>query len=282
MYLIKEKVVKPCLRWAGGKSWLIKHLCKLVSSLEYNNYHEPFLGGGAVFLSINIPGKAFLSDLNAELIETYVALRDNPLEILDILSTYKNSERFYYQLRGKHFQSSVERAAKFIYLNQTSYNGIYRVNKFGQYNVPYGYRKKTFLDEQALLRVSESLKKASIECSDFDIVRQTVKAKDLVFLDPPYTVSHNSNGFIKYNQKIFSLEDQYRLNELIKFIKQTGAYYILTNAAHSTIKEIFDNGDSCIELNRASLVGGKKAKRGMTSELFFTNIKLMSYDKSNE
>ena len=111
-----------------------------------------------------------------------------------------------------------------------------------------------------------------LEVSDFDIVRKNIDRGDLVFLDPPYTVSHNNNGFIKYNQKIFSLEDQYRLRTLIDYIEEIGAYYILTNAAHQTIKEIFSYGNRLIELNRANLIGGINAQRGQTSEYIFTNI----------
>ena len=120
--------------------------------------------------------------------------------------------------------------------------------------------------------MGNALQRAIIQHGDFDLVRGNLQPNDLVFLDPPYTVSHNDNGFIKYNQKIFSLEDQIRLSELILHIKEVEAYYIMTNAAHNTIREIFDNGDIPVELGRASLIGGRNAKRGQTSELLFTNI----------
>ena len=248
LYMTGENIVKPCLRWAGGKNWLIKYLPQIIGDTAFDNYHEPFLGGASVFLSIKPPQQAFLSDLNEDLIKTYIALR------------------------SEHPQDEITRAARFIYLNQTSFNGIYRVNLKGEYNVPYGFREKEFLNEKTLLDVSNALQNAILRYGDFDLVRQNIKPNDLVFLDPPYTVSHNNNGFIKYNQKIFSLEDQIRLNSLIQYIKKIGAYYILTNAAHETIKEIFNNGDWCIELNRASLIGGINAKRGQTKEYIFTNL----------
>lgn len=122
------------------------------------------------------------------------------------------------------------------------------------------------------MQVSEALKGAIIQHGDFEIIRENLRQGDLVFLDPPYTVSHNDNGFIKYNQKIFSLEDQMRLSQIIQYIKRIGAYYILTNAAHRTIEEIFDNGDERLELGRASLIGGINARRGQTTEYVFTNI----------
>ena len=119
---------------------------------------------------------------------------------------------------------------------------------------------------------SKKLKNATLTISDFAESIHKINEGDLVFLDPPYTVSHNDNGFIKYNQKLFSLDDQYRLSEFIDCIKQKGAYYILTNAAHKTIEEIFKKGDKRIEGKRASLVGGINAKRGEIREYIFTNI----------
>lgn len=236
------------------------------------NYHEPFLGGASVFLYLRPQNISYLSDLNTELISAYIALRDQPLETIDVLSSYENTEKFYYKIRDCIPQTEIEKAARFIYLNQTSFNGIYRVNLKGKYNVPYGYRNKSFLDKECLLSVSRALQGAVLQPGDFDIVRENLQANDLVFLDPPYTVSHNDNGFIKYNQKIFSLEDQIRLSELINFINDAGAFYILTNAAHRAIEEIFDNGDRRIELQRASTIGGVNAQRGQTSEYIFTNI----------
>lgn len=266
-------MVLPCLRWAGGKRWLIKYMDHLLPVNGFRNYHEPFLGGASIFLSLNVEHTAYLSDLNKELIDTYIAIRDIPEEVIRVLSTFKNEEKFYYQIRESEFENQVERAARFIYLNQTSFNGIYRVNLDGKYNVPYGYRKKDFLNKEAILEVSQSLQRAVLLHGDFEVVRNNLQPGDLVFLDPPYTVSHNNNGFVKYNQHIFSLEDQYRLRDLVDYIKSQQAYYILTNAAHSKIKEIFSGEDQMLELNRASLIGGTNALRGKTSEFVFTNIR---------
>ena len=132
---------------------------------------------------------------------------------------------------------------RFLDLNQTSFNGIYRANLNGDYNVPYGHRSKDFFDAENLALVSERLQGCQLGCIDFEDVIRNVRSGDLVFLDPPYTVSHNKNGFIKYNQQLFSLDDQKRLRDLVDALNQKGAYYILTNAAHATIAEIFSNGD---------------------------------------
>lgn len=129
-------MVKPCLRWAGGKTWLIKYLAELLPRNGFNNYHEPFLGGASIFLSIQPQGISYLSDLNQELIETYITLRDYPNEVIRVLSTYQNSHDYYYQIRNYKPRNPINKAARFIYLNQTSFNGIYRVNTKGEYNVP--------------------------------------------------------------------------------------------------------------------------------------------------
>lgn len=265
--------IKPFLRWAGGKTWLLKHFKKLVDLPNYNNYHEPFLGSGAIFFALNPQNNAYLVDLNPELIEAYTCLRDEPLAVIEKLAAHKNTKEYYYYIRESSYKDVISRAARFIFLNQTSFNGIYRVNLNGKYNVPYGYRKKPFLEQDKLLAASERLKKANILCGDFSLNIKHITKGDLVFLDPPYTVSHNDNGFIKYNQKLFSLEDQKRLSIFIDCIKEKEAYYILTNAAHKTIAEIFDKHDRCIKLSRASLIGGENAKREQVSEYIFTNIR---------
>lgn len=267
------EIAKPFLRWAGGKNWLVKHLHNIIPKKGFMNYHEPFLGGASIFLSINPSRQAFLSDLNKELIETYSTLKSKPDEIIHVLKQFKNNEDFYYDLRSKIVSEPVEQAARFIYLNQTSFNGIYRVNLKGEYNVPFGHRRKNFLEEDKLKLVSKRLQKAELLHGDFEITKPNIKKKDLVFLDPPYTVSRNDNGFIKYNQKLFSVEDQERLSCLIDFIKRKEAYYILTNAAHKKIEEIFEKDDRKIEMSRASLIGGQNAERGHTKEYVFTNVR---------
>ena len=265
-------IIKPFLRWAGGKNWLVRHLPKFIPD-NFHNYHEPFLGGGSVFLAINPKQTSYLSDLNADLIATYKTLKTSVNEIIKDLRQYKNSEKYYYWARNQQYQDPVKKASRFIFLNQTSFNGIYRVNLNGIYNVPYGHRTKPFLDENTLKAVSERLKNAELFPDDFTIVRKNIKRNDLIFLDPPYAVSHNSNGFIKYNQKLFSLDDQYRLSSLVDFIKSKGAFYILTNAAHQKILEIFDKNDRVVLLNRANSIGGLKAQRGQATEYVFTNVR---------
>jgi len=270
-YITSSKKVKPFLRWAGGKRWLIKQLDDFLPQ-TFNKYHEPFIGGGAIFFHMN-PKQALISDFNAELIETYNAIKNNPHEVIKHIKSFKNTKEDYLKIRVQNFQSVEKRAARFIYLNQTSFNGIYRVNSDGKYNVPYGYREKYTFDFDNILNVNRVLQSVDIEHLDFRKCIENVEENDLVFLDPPYTVAHNNNGFIQYNQKIFSLEDQYGLKDLIMRIKEKKAYYILTNANHPKIREIFDVGDKITEVTRASMIGGKGAVRGKYSEVIITNTK---------
>lgn len=270
--MIKEAIVRPYLRWAGGKNWLVKHLKCILNNIDINNYHEPFLGGASIFLSLDLPNQAFLSDFNEELINSYEVLRDDPMQLLDAMSKFKNTEEDYYKIRKYRPRTRINKAARFIYLNQTSFNGIYRVNLNGEYNVPYGYRSKEFIDKETLLSVSNALQNVHLQCGDFDLIKKNLRAKDLVFLDPPYTVAHNKNGFVKYNQKIFSWDDQIRLSKLIAFIEDIGAYYILTNAYHESILDLYKNVGTHLLLERYSLIGGKNAKRAPYEEILITNL----------
>jgi DNA adenine methylase len=266
---------QPFLRWAGGKRWLLHHLPHILEGFEIKGYHEPFLGGGAVFFGTAGIGQGFLSDLNGELIEAYTQIRDDPELVADALVEHVNTKEHYYEVRRSEPRTASGRAARFIYLNHTSYNGIYRVNLKGQYNVPYGNRTWGGLPSRELLvSVSQKLRGVSLDECDFEKVVSRAQAGDFVFLDPPYTVAHNNNGFVKYNQKLFSFEDQVRLSEVIDRLREVGAYYLLTNAAHDSIAELFEKGDRRIELSRGSSVGGKQAKRGSATEYIFTNVSL--------
>lgn len=264
---------QPFLRWAGGKRWFIHHLTSILGNFKIDGYHEPFLGGGAVFFHSAITGQASLSDLNADLIDAYIQVRDNAERVAGILATHVNTPEHYYAVRASSPQDPVGRAAKFIYLNHTSYNGIYRVNLQGQYNVPYGNPTKVGLPTlDHLAAISRKLQGATLCISDFQAVIERVRAGDFVFLDPPYTVAHNNNGFIKYNQKLFSFEDQSRLSALVDEIRRRDAYYLLTNAAHESIAAMFEKGDRQLLLKRGNSIGGNKAKRGSATEYVFTNV----------
>lgn len=270
----KQPPVEPFLRWAGGKRWLARRIGSVFPDFQFERYHEPFLGGGSIFFAIASGRSAVLSDQNKDLVSTYSQLKADPEGVIDILRGYENTEEFYYRVRSYSPNSNAEVAARFLYLNQTSFNGIYRVNLRGEYNVPYGHRSKVFLDESNLRAASKALSEATLVCRDFEDCLNDISCNDFVFLDPPYTVSHNKNGFIKYNEKLFSLDDQYRLARFVEGILEIGAKFVLTNAAHEKVAKIFSCAGKPIELQRANLIGGKKAERGAISEFVFTNLEV--------
>ena len=277
---MKVPAIEPFIRWAGGKTWLLTYLPKIIGDTTIEHYHEPFLGGGSVFFALEHNKRSYISDANPELINTYIQVRDNPKKVIELLFTFKNTKEEYYRIRDNYESHSLEEdAARFIYLNQTSFNGLYRVNRQGKYNVPYGFRANWKYSFDRIIQASQKLHNTNIVCGDFEINKYRIKENDLVFLDPPYTVSHNHNGFIEYNRNLFSIEDQKRLNRFIEYIKHKGAYYILTNAAHETILAIFDkNEDRTLELPRKSLIGGKNAKRTEITEYIFTNLRGGTFD----
>lgn len=263
----------PFLRWAGGKRWLVSYVEELTAGVQIRNYHEPFAGGAAVFLGIDFGGHSYLSDLNADLIETYAAVRDAPEDVWKRLRRYKNTEEDYYAARATRPRTSVNRAARFIFLNHTSFNGLHRVNLRGEYNVPFGYKKSDNRPNLAQLKVaSKRLGSASLFVGDFANALHEVSEGDLVFLDPPYTVAHNSNGFVKYNDRLFLFADQERLSASIDQVRNRGAYYVMTNAAHASIAELFEKGDRRVETSRKNNVGGRSAARGRATEYLFTNL----------
>jgi DNA adenine methylase len=264
--------MEPFLRWAGGKTWLRKEILDFVPK-AYNGYHEPFVGGGSIFFTLEHNKGCYLSDLNPELIDTYKQVRDNVEKIITYLKKFKNTEIDYYKIRGSKFQDPAKRAARFIYLNMTSFNGIYRVNRQGVYNVPYGRRYTIDFVQEGILRLSsQKLQNTEVECLDFETALAKVKKNDFVFIDPPYTVAHSNNNFIGYNQKLFSLEDQYRLAKVLGSLETIGAKFVLTNAYHKTIKEIYSGIGKFIVLKRMSLIGGTGATRGYIKEYLVKNF----------
>ncbi len=276
---MSNKIQKPFLRWAGGKTWLLKSLSKHIPG-TFNNYHEPFLGGGSVFFYLNPKHKSFLSDSNDDLINAFLQVKENVEDVIKVLKEYKNTKDYYYMVREKSYKNEVKRAARFIFLNRTGFNGIYRVNLKGKYNVPYGFKNYKFLFDFELFRsASKRLKNTKISSNDFESTLKNIHENDFVFIDPPYTVSHIKNGFIKYNEKLFSWEDQERLANYIKQIKSKGAYFLLTNAKHVSVKNLYSQFEKPIPVNRYSNIGGKDAKREQIQEYLFSNVKGVKWQK---
>ncbi|MBC8767729.1 Dam family site-specific DNA-(adenine-N6)-methyltransferase [Arenibacter sp. BSSL-BM3] len=268
----KKEECKPFLRWTGSKSWLVKSGIDEYLPKEFNSYHECFLGGGSVYFYLKPANQVFLYDTNNDLIETYQQIKDNPELVIQALKKLRNTKEDYYKIRGTHFIEPQAKAAKFIYLNRCSFNGIYRVNPRGEYNVPYGRRVNVdIVTEENLLSVSNVLQNVLLRPCDFECSLENIKEGDLVFLDPPYTVAHEKNGFIEYNQKLFSWEDQLRLKTFISEIIRRKAYFILTNACHSSILELYNDTGKIFKRSRYSKVGGRNKTRGMYNELVICN-----------
>ena len=274
------------IRWAGGKSWFCKHITKYLPD-DFIDYYEPFLGGGSIFfyLSSNgyIKGNSFLSDLNLDLIKAYIEVKDNCENLISFLSSMKYTKDEYYRLRNiynefdDNLDNHINKGALFIYLNRTGFNGIYRVSRSGKYNVPYGVEGSGEISNEysQRLRADSSILKTAILCNtSYDYILKPdfhFKKKSLVFLDPPYTVSHNNNGFIEYNKKIFDLENQYILRKVLDKIDSEGSYFIMTNAHHKIIRDIFD-GYYFFEEERQSLIGGINAERKIILEYIVCNF----------
>lgn len=194
-------------------------------------------GGASVFFAIDTPNQSTLSDINEELVNAFSAVRDTPEKVIEHLKKYKSDEKSYYQIRSDEPTDRYKRAARFLYLNANSYNGLYRVNSHGKYNVPYGQRNIS-INYERLFDVRQKLSGVEICCQDFEETKSHISKGDLVFLDPPYAVSKKSNCFTEYNSTPFSLDDQYRLADYVDYICAQGSYFILTNAAHATILDI--------------------------------------------
>jgi DNA adenine methylase len=262
----------PFLKWAGGKRWLARYAVSLAPP-TFRNYFEPFLGAGAMYGALR-PRKAILADCNGELINCFLAMRDNWQPLLKVMEHHQrhHSDSYYYDIRATSPVDTVERAGRFLYLNRTCFNGIYRVNQRGEFNVPRGTKNSVLFEFDNFEGASNLLSTAEIYQADFSSVINRAAAGDFIFCDPPYTVAHNNNGFVRYNEKMFSWADQIRLRDCLLQAHARGAYFLMTNAAHYSLRDIYRDDDIFISpVSRASVIGGGADYRGRYSELFISN-----------
>lgn len=262
--------IKPFLKWAGGKRWLLGRPEFSVPSFS-GRYIEPFLGGGAVYFSLS-PPSALLSDVNPKLIGTYQAIRDDWKSVLEHLTEHhsRHSKDYYYTQRGIEHKDSASRAAHFLYLNRACWNGLYRENLKGQFNVPIGTKSRIIFENDDFQSVSKVLQSAEINCCDFEEAIDKAEDGDVIFVDPPYTTAHNMNGFVKYNQTIFSWQDQVRLRDALVRAAGRGAKVIATNAWHDSVIALYDGSATIVEVPRASVISGNNRGRKGTSESLIT------------
>lgn len=233
--------LRPLLKWAGGKQWLAPALAHLFEMSGSERLIEPFVGGAALYFAVR-PNTAVLGDSNPTLISTYQALKRQPDEISTELCRLSIDPETFYRVRSQRPILKNEIAARMIYLNRTAFGGLWRVNARGEFNVPFGCKPETALPTAYDLRLySKAIRKARFHASDFESTfAHSSSATDFIYCDPPYTVTHNNNGFLRYNEKIFRWSDQLRLATLCNDIASRGARVVVSNAAHRDVIDLYD------------------------------------------
>lgn len=262
----------PFLKWAGGKRWLVKNYKEFFPK-KYNAYIEPFLGSGSVFFHMH-PTKAILSDVNSELITTYKVIQNSWQEVIEQLKIHQihHSKEYYYTIRAQEPINDIDIASRMLYLNRTCFNAIYRVNKNGKFNVPIGTKNNVLLDTDNFKTLSTFLKNATILNTDFESTLLKAKDGDFVYVDPPYTVKHNDNGFVKYNENLFSWDDQIRLMKACAAAKERGAKIMISNADHESIHDIYQGFGQIEIVNRHSVIAASSDKRKRTTEVLILSV----------
>ena len=228
-------------------------------------YYEPFIGGGSLFFAA-MPQAAVLSDLNVQLMETYETLRSEPNKIMSVLARWANDETTYYFVRGKVFANRIVRAAQFIYLNRTCWNGLYRVNSSGHFNVPFGNHGRQVFDASQLLKVAAALKDATLKSGDFGDVVRHASPGDFIYFDPPYVTNSGEAGFKQYTEHRFSWDDQERLGDTAVELADRGCSVIVSNANYQPIISLYP-GFYRMVVSRHSVLAADSRARRVTDEL---------------
>jgi DNA adenine methylase len=263
----------PVLKWAGGKSQLISEIVKrLPQAIE--TYYEPFVGGGAVFFALAARGRfqrAVLSDLNPELVAVYRALAEDVEAVIRSLRRYHHSETEFYRVRDSKPRGLVQRAARMIYLNKTGYNGLYRVNRSGKFNVPFGrYKNPTICDEENLRAASKTLQGISIEIADFEQICRRAQPSDAVYLDPPYVPLSKTANFTSYDRHAFGIDDQRRLARVFTELATRGVPALLSNSDTPTTQELYA-GFRSLRISVSRPINSRPSGRGPVPELLVTS-----------
>jgi DNA adenine methylase len=278
----------PFVKWAGGKRQLLPQLRKYLPEAISTQYFEPFVGGGAVFFDLYRRGAlragatVTLSDANEELMNCYRVVEGDVEALIALLSTYKYNKRFYYSIRRRQHWSStfhkpsvqVERAARTIYLNRCGFNGLYRVNQSGLFNVPFGrYTNPTICDAEALRRASSALHSSSalaltrLVAHDFASIDSDVLKGAVIYCDPPYWPRSDSARFTAYQAGGFSEDNQARLAEFARRWSERGAHVVLSNADLAPVRKLYAKGFELHRVMAKRAINSKSGKRGPVSEL---------------
>lgn len=271
------------LKWAGGKRKLLSQFSPHFPG-SFENYIEPFLGGGAVFFFIKqnfSPKACFLADVNEELINCFSVVRDSPEKLIELLKGHAkdHNKGHYYTVRGRVPNSPLARAARTIYLNKTCFNGLYRVNSKGEFNVPIGrYAKPAILDERLILRASKLLKGVNLRAMSFDKLDGLAKKGDFVYLDPPYHPVSKTASFTSYTKGAFLEAEQLKLRDLFVHLTKKGCKVMLSNSDTPFIVKIYEEArNACPQIKKPLRVQAKRmincngSRRGAINELLILN-----------
>jgi len=282
-YIVKKKngnliseVPHPFLKWAGGKRQLISQMIKYFPK-KFNKYIEPFVGGGAVFFYLR-PKFSIIIDINEELINCYKVIKNNVKELIELLKIHKNEKNYYYRVRASdrdkekyNMLSNIEKASRMIYLNRCCYNGLYRVNRKGQFNVPFGrYKNPNFCDEKNLLAVSKVLENVKIINGSFEICLDYAEEGDFVYFDPPYHPISKTSSFTSYTKENFGEDSQHKLFNVFKQLDKQGCRLMLSNSYNEYIQNLYKDY-KIITLGARRAINCNAEKRGNISVLLIIN-----------
>ncbi|WP_323367935.1 DNA adenine methylase [Leptothoe sp. PORK10 BA2] len=275
--LTPNKLVRPFLKWAGGKRQLLPELIRHMPD-TYNKYYEPFIGGGALLFALQ-PKKAVISDSNQELISCYTVIRDSLDELVENLRHHRNEEDYFYRIREWDRQDSfstktpVQKAARIIFLNKTCYNGLFRVNAQGQFNAPFGrYTNPNILDEAVLKAVSSYLNTAKVDLLNQDFAKTVAKARknDFIYFDPPYDPVSDTASFTGYDINGFNKDEQKRLRDTFVKLSDKGCKVMLSNAYTNFIRDLYQDY-TCIRVKATRAINSKASRRGKIDEILVKN-----------
>lgn len=276
------------LKWAGGKLQLIEQFKNLFPH-NFRNYYEPFIGSGAVFFYVKSklkPNKVILSDTNEELINCFCVVRDKPSELVELLLNHrkKHSKEYYYSVRSMESSTldSLDRAARLIYLNKTCFNGLYRVNSKGQFNVPFGdYENPSIFDRNTLFQASQLLQGVHLQVMTFEKVLDFAGKDDFVYFDPPYIPLSKTSSFTRYSKSDFSMMEQKRLSEVFRILDSRGCFVMLSNSDHALTRELYRHYEKNTVIVRAKrMINSVGSRRGGINEVVVTNYSVAKVETS--
>ncbi len=270
----EQPVAVPLIKWAGGKQWLAPAASSLLPSRWTGKYYEPFLGGGAMFFGL-APHQAVLSDRNSDLMRTYVTVRNDPEAVINLLASYPYEENFYYRVRARRPKRAVAAAVRFLFLNRSCWNGLYRVNRQGQFNTPFGrFVNPTICDRGRIRTAAAILRGVTLRTGDFEVALSEAQSGDFVYLDPPYVSGHTNNGFLKYNASLFAWADQQRLANCARRLTTSGVHVMVSNADHRAVVSLY-KGFHYYRAVRRSLISANSSSRGVVREALLSSYQLL-------